>query len=284
MPSAEKAQVHGVLLRAAIYESHLLEGAGEHERAAQAARQGIASAREYGLARATGTLLAANVAEPLMSLGRWDEAADVIEHALELSPPPGTRAVLLQLAGQLALARGDLPGAADSAAASRGALAGFGYRDQIHLPLARLETELHLARDQAGDALTVAEHALDRFDLQRSPRYAWPLLAAGARACGAALTATRPPPVTTDLAERARRLLDRLRTLAEKMNATGPVQRGAPADLRRGSRAGGQRGGRAGRGCPGPVGRGSAGMGSPRSALPAGPRAAARRRGRHGPR
>ena len=97
---------------------------GEHERAAQAARQGVVSAREYGLARATGTLLAANVAEPLMSLGRWDEADEVIEHALDLSPPLGTRAVLLLLTGQMALARGDLARAAQSATASRGALAG----------------------------------------------------------------------------------------------------------------------------------------------------------------
>ena len=41
--------------------------------------------------------------------------------------------------------------------------AGFGYRDQHHLPLARLEVELHLARDRAGDALAVAGRALDRF-------------------------------------------------------------------------------------------------------------------------
>ena len=41
--------------------------------------------------------------------------------------------------------------------------AGFGYRDQHHLPLARLEGELHLARDRAGDALAVAGQALDRF-------------------------------------------------------------------------------------------------------------------------
>jgi regulatory LuxR family protein len=38
----------------------------------------------------------------------------VIEHALELSPPPGPRAALSQLAGDVALARGDL-GAAEAA-------------------------------------------------------------------------------------------------------------------------------------------------------------------------
>jgi hypothetical protein len=109
-----------------------------------------------------------------VALGRWDEAADVIEHALELSPTPGPRAVLLQLAGDVALARGDLPGAAELAAASHGALAGFGYRDQHHLPLVRLEAELYLAQDRAGDALAVAQQELDGFDLQSSPRYAWP--------------------------------------------------------------------------------------------------------------
>jgi hypothetical protein len=160
-----------------------------------------------------------------VALGRWDEAAGVIEHALELSLSPGTRAALLVLAGDVALARGDLPGAAESAAACRGALAGFGYRDQNHLPPARLETELHLAQDNAADALAVAGQALDRFNMLHSPRYAWPLLVADARACTAALShaaAARGH----HLAEQARHLLDRLRGLTDQLNATGPVQEG----------------------------------------------------------
>ena len=160
-----------------------------------------------------------------MSLGRWDEAAGVIERALDLSPPPATRAVLLQLAGEAALARGDRPGAAGSAAATRAALAGFGYRDQNHLPLARLEIELYVAQDRAADALAVAEQALDRFGLLDSPRYAWPLLAAGARACVAAITGPATAPRDGELANRARRLLDRLRALAETMDAAGSLQR-----------------------------------------------------------
>ncbi|HEY3955830.1 MAG TPA: AAA family ATPase [Streptosporangiaceae bacterium] len=220
---AEQAHAYDAVLRAAVYESHLLEGAGEHERAAQAARQGVVSAREYGRARGTGTLLAANLAEPLVVLGRWDEAADVIEHALELSPPAGTRAVLLQLTGEIALARGDLPGAAGSAAACLGALAGFGFRDQHHLPLARLQAELHLARDQTREALAIVEDALSRFDLQSSPRYAWPFLASAAGACAATLSHSA---VARDrgLAERARHLLDRLRGVAERLKAAGPIE------------------------------------------------------------
>jgi len=214
----EQAHVHDVLLRAAIYESDLLEGEGEHEQAAQSARQGMASAREYGLARTHGVVLAANLAEPLVSLGRWDEAAEVIEHAMELSPLPGPRAVLLQLAGDVALARGDLAGAAESAAACRGALARFGYRHENHLPLVRLEIELHLAQDRTGDALTAVEDALDRHDLPVSPRYAWPLLTVAARACAGASTGPAAAR-DRDRANRARRLLDRLRAQAGKMDA-----------------------------------------------------------------
>lgn len=220
---AEHAQAYDPQLQAAVTESDLLEGMGEHERAAQVARKGVISARDYGLARATGTLLAANVAEPLMSLGRWDEAGDVIEHALELSPPPGTRAVLLLLTGQMALARGDLAGATRSAAAAGGALTRLGYRDQTHLPLARLETGLRLAQDRPGEALTIAGQALDRDGVRRSPRYTWPLLVAGAQACGTALTSAAAAR-DDGLADRAYRLLDRLRALAETMDVIGPVQ------------------------------------------------------------
>jgi DNA-binding CsgD family transcriptional regulator len=217
----ERLQNHDVLLRVSVLESHVLEGLGEHEQAARVARQGVASAREYGLGRTTGALLAANLAEPLVSLARWQEAADVVEHALEMSPPPGPRAGLLVLAGEVALAQGALARAAESAEASRGALAGSVYRDQHHLPLARLETELCLAQDRWADALTVTEEALGRFDLLRSPRYAWPLVTAGAAACGAAAAA-----VTRDvgLAERARDLLDRLQAQAEQLAAAGPLQ------------------------------------------------------------
>src|SRR5215468_10914592 len=218
---AERAQARDPQLQAFIFESHLLEGMGEHERAAQVARQGVARALEYGFARSTGAVLATNVAEPLVSLGRWDEAVGVIEHTLELSPPPGTRAALLHLAGEVALARGDLARAAASAAACRDALTRFGYRDQNQLPLAQLETKLRLAQGNTADALAIAERALDRADLQHSPRYAWPLLGTGAYACGAVLISSA---AADGLAHRAHRLLDRLWALAGTMDATGPLQ------------------------------------------------------------
>jgi DNA-binding CsgD family transcriptional regulator len=220
---AGKAHAYDALLEATNNEAHFLEGAGEHERAARVARQGIASAQEYGLARRNGPWLAANLAESLVSLGRWDEAAEVIEHAMELSPAPGTRGGLLRLVAEVALYRGDLPGAARSAAASSSALARYRYRASYRLPLARLEIELHLAQRRPPDALAVLEEALGGFAVADSPRYAWPLLVAGAEACAAVVTdaaAARDH----DLAGGAGHLLDRLRGLAEEMGVTGPFQ------------------------------------------------------------
>ena len=220
---AGKASALRPLLKVAINESHVLEGMGEHGRAAEVARAGIASARDYGLARSTGTFLAINVAEPLVSLGRWDEAIEVIERALALSPPRGNRLALRELAGDIALRRGDLAGARELADAASAALswAGKGCREaQYYLPLARLEAELFLAEGRPADARDVVTAAADRFDLGHDPRYAWPLLAVGARACAAAPATVRGPAA----AERAGDLLGRLRTLAGKMDASGPVQ------------------------------------------------------------
>jgi tetratricopeptide (TPR) repeat protein len=183
---AGKAQVHDAVLQATGNESYLLEGAGEHERAAEAARQGIASAQEYGQGRRTGPSLAHNLAESLASLGRWDEASEVITRALELFPAPGTRAVLLRLAAELALARGDLSGAAKLVATSASALGGYWYRAAYVLPLTRVGVELRLADGRPEEAVALTGQALDRFAVVDSPRFAWPLLVAGASACAAA--------------------------------------------------------------------------------------------------
>src|SRR5260370_22860308 len=76
------AKAYQPLLESATTESEMLEGAGLHEQAATVAREGLAAVREHGLTRTYGAVLASNLAEPLVSLGRWDEAAEVIECAL----------------------------------------------------------------------------------------------------------------------------------------------------------------------------------------------------------
>jgi DNA-binding CsgD family transcriptional regulator len=214
------------LLHIATNESHLLEGAGEHEAAAKVAQQGVARAEDYGLARTTGTFLAINHAEPLISLGRWDEAMEVIEHARELMPPPMHQASLSVLAGLIAAARGDAEAAGRWADAARGTFRAARYKDQHHLPLAQLEISTQLAAGDAAAAVATARDVLDRHDVPGSvTRYGWPVLTTGARA---ALLALRRAEATRDEALRADAcaLLDRLGGYAAGFGVYGRVQQG----------------------------------------------------------
>jgi len=216
---ASRVKAPQPLLEAASIESELLEGAGLHEQAAAAAREGLTAAREYGRARTYGAALAGNLAEPLLSLARWEEAGEVIEAALLLFPPRDYRSYLWRLAGDMALARGDLAAAAESVASIRAVLAGTRYRNYYHLPLARLDAELRLAQRRPAEALRAVQDALDRFELRNIPRYAWPLLVAGSRACAAAATAGDKA-----LIGNAAAMLDRLRGEAGKLAADGLSQ------------------------------------------------------------
>lgn len=211
---AQRARAYHPALKLVINETHLLCGAGEFELAARAARRGIADAERHGLARTGGAFLAINLAEPLWYLGRWDEALEVTEHALDLAPPLRPRVGLWVLGGSIALARGDVATAARRVTAVRAILAARRYDDQYHLPLAGLDIDVALAAEGPAAAVAVATGALQQYEVpQSSPRYAWPLLAS------AAVAAIQAP------GEDAVALLDRLRTLAEKLDVCGPVQR-----------------------------------------------------------
>jgi DNA-binding CsgD family transcriptional regulator len=215
---ASRAKAYQPLLAAAITESKMLEGAGLHELATTVAREGLTVAREYGLGRTGGAHLAANLAEPLVSLGRWDEAAEVIEGALRLNAPRVYRTCLWRLAGDISLARGDLAAAAESVAWIRSVLDDSPYLDQYHLPMVRLETGLSLAQGRPAEAWSGVEDALDRFDVLRSPRYAWPLLVVGARACAVIMVRDNT------LLAKAAALRDRLHAVAGKLAAEGLAQ------------------------------------------------------------
>ncbi|MGH3210087.1 MAG: helix-turn-helix transcriptional regulator [Trebonia sp.] len=210
----KQARAYHPTVKLVITETHLLCGSGEFEQAARAARHGIADAERHGLARTSGAFLSINLAEPLYYLGQWDEAVQVAGRALDLAPPPRTRVGLWVMDGAIALARGEHDTAVRRANAARQVLAPGGFDEQHHLPLAWLDTEIALAGPGPAAAVTVASDALQRYDVSVcSPRYAWPLLVSAATA------AAQAP------GEEAAALLDRLRSLAEKMEAFGPVQR-----------------------------------------------------------
>ncbi|GAA4955583.1 ATP/maltotriose-dependent transcriptional regulator MalT [Nonomuraea thailandensis] len=188
---ASRDEAYNALMRCAISESDALEGCGMHERAAQVAREGVEEARQYGLARTSGTFLSINLAEPLVSLGRWDEALQVVEHALELAPPAPYRASLQGFATDIALARGQFDRAEKSLDASRSVLSRGSYRDQTTLPHLCREIRLLQARGQLDQAVETAARALEERDLVSNPRYAWPVLVAVAQLVWAAVPPLR---------------------------------------------------------------------------------------------
>ncbi|GAA4506598.1 helix-turn-helix transcriptional regulator [Nonomuraea ferruginea] len=201
---AVRADAYNALMRVAISESDSLEGAGRHEEAAQVARDGIALAERYGLARTSGTFLSINLAEPLMSLGRWDEALEVIEHALELVPPPPHQTGLRGFATDIALARGRLDQAAELLAAIERIVVRGSFREQTVLPHGRREAELLLARGRVDEAREAGLRLLRSHDLRAEPRYSWGLLAS--------------------LAELGGPVVAEVRALAERLPADGDLQ------------------------------------------------------------
>jgi DNA-binding CsgD family transcriptional regulator len=227
---AASAGAHDELLVAAIDESHLLEGAGEHERAFAAARDGIACADAQRLSRHSGNLLSLNQAEPLLALGRWDEMIAIVDAALDIyyTPVPGHRAMIQILKGQIALARGDVEGANRAASAAEELERSSAFKHQHRFPLGRLQILIALADDPAR-AVAVTAGFLDSHDVAAgNPRYAWPLLTASASVCVAASRAVSLPGASAGdeglLADVAA-LADRLRVVAEKMEAFGRGQR-----------------------------------------------------------
>jgi DNA-binding CsgD family transcriptional regulator len=220
---AVRTGARALLAKAAINSSHLLEGAGEHELAVEAARRGLADQNERYLGPALRSLLVINQVEPLFALGRWDEAIEMAEAAedFQFASLPLRRATLAMLAGRIALARGDMEAAASAAATAAGLLRGSPWEDQHHLPLGLLEISLQLATAGAATAISAAAEVIDGFELSGgSPRYAWPVVAAAASVCVVAARDERLRPDAAALAER-------LRTIAEKLETFGAAQSAA---------------------------------------------------------
>ncbi|MER6948638.1 AAA family ATPase [Nonomuraea sp. NPDC000554] len=185
---ARKAGAYNAVMRNAISESDALEGAGRHEQAAKVARDGVTESDQYGLARTSGTFLSINLAEPLVSLGRWKEALEVIEHALDLAPPAPYRASLQGLVTDIALARGQLDRAESLLAASRSVLSRGTYRDQNVLPHVRRDVELLMARGRHDEARELVSRTLREQEPTGSSRYFWPLLVTAAQLGGPLLS------------------------------------------------------------------------------------------------
>ena len=211
--TAESTGDHRVMLRCHVIKSHFLEGAGRHEEAAAVAGSGIELSREYGVARTQGTFLSINQAEPLVSLGRWDEAVTVLNHAMEQDPAVTTRTSLLVLSGWVALSRGDLVTARERLVLSREImnLKMKWLKTQDYFATLWLEASLALAEGCPDAAMDAVRPVLDQVGLPDDARYCWPVLVIGATVCAE----------TGDAGDDLRRMEER----AADLDAVGPLQR-----------------------------------------------------------
>ncbi|MEY9949173.1 AAA family ATPase [Kitasatospora sp. GAS1066B] len=154
----------------------LLAQLGRAEEALELAREGLAVAGDLGLLRNTGAILAGNVAECLLLVGRPAEAAQVLAGWEGDGRPEAYDPFLYRLRGELALLRGDLAAAEEHLALAR---AGERHESQHALPNARLAIDL---AGRAGRPLEARAALLAALDLAPSSRASFllPLLARAA--------------------------------------------------------------------------------------------------------
>lgn len=168
--------------------TNVLEALGRHQEGITEGRRGLARARALGLARQLAAPIAGNLAQSLSSVGKWDEALEVVEEILSLDLPPLGRNHALQLRGQLAVARGEMDIASAMLRELAELPAGVRAEPQRLLPLIQLEIDCRLAEGDLTAAQAAVSPVLDLdLDLDATPRYSWPLLVAAMRACAEAI-------------------------------------------------------------------------------------------------
>jgi DNA-binding CsgD family transcriptional regulator/tetratricopeptide (TPR) repeat protein len=177
---AENVAAHRVRLRALHCEASLSEAYGRLEEAEELARLGIRTARELGLARSAGASHAVDLARTLIDAGRWDEALECVDHALDHAPPAVYHAHLLCLAGFVDVRRREVDRAEWALTRAR-ELADVPFA-QNPLQLPGLEAEVRLAQGRLDEVAAVVRAALDLPNALVASRFAWPLVALGVRA------------------------------------------------------------------------------------------------------
>jgi len=166
---------------------HVLGDRGSNAEGIQLGRQGLARARQLGLARQIAAPIAGNLAEALTAVGRWDEALEMLDEIISLDQPPLGRAHPLLARGQIAVARGEAESAMRIAAEVRSLPTAIQAEGHYAYPLAQLEIDWRLAIGDLAGALASAR-ALPPANQETdpTPRYLWSLVSSAMRACAEA--------------------------------------------------------------------------------------------------
>jgi predicted ATPase/DNA-binding CsgD family transcriptional regulator len=169
------------LLRFLINYSDALNHFGRYDDAAREALNGVDMARDLGLQRSMGAMLAGNAAEPLLALGQWGRASAMIERALELDPPANHHAHLRLLQAWLSVWRGQLDEADAVLTEFRPMIKNDHLAPQYSSQAVRADAEYALAVGDHRRAWADVKVFLDQW--QRYPcAVVYPVLAVGAAA------------------------------------------------------------------------------------------------------
>lgn len=169
-------------LTAVVGRSHVnlpsvLESVGRSEEAVGILREGLRLTQKMGL-RDSEAWVWGNLAESLISLGHWDEAAEAAAKAQQTGQAAKPRGAGSNSLARLALARGEVAEAAHHLAAGR---AFYGTHDpmpQNNLPMSCLALGIAAAEGRILDARAEADRVLSAGFPPGTQRYAWPLLLA----------------------------------------------------------------------------------------------------------
>uniref|UniRef100_UPI000DE44DC9 ATP-binding protein n=1 Tax=Nonomuraea lactucae TaxID=2249762 RepID=UPI000DE44DC9 len=163
-----------------------LNDLGRWEEALALAEEGWLLAKKYGRIRVTGLFILNNMAEILEAIGRWDDAIETIERALNLGPVLRNRKHLLRVRADVALGRGEL-GLVEAILSETGVLK---ERPEDFLQditnSMRLHIGWHLLKGEPDAALAVAERTLARHAQSPKAMLGWRLLALLTTVCDAA--------------------------------------------------------------------------------------------------
>ncbi|MEA5054632.1 MAG: LuxR C-terminal-related transcriptional regulator, partial [Propionicimonas sp.] len=162
------------------YSNHL-HLAGRFREAAETALAGVDDARDLGVERSRGVMMASNAAESLLALGELDEAVALARPALALNPRADERMDLRLLLAEVALVRGELESAETVLADYAPVFTAEHAEPQDRLRLGRNLVQLALARERADLAWQYSRTVLTMSG-QEHPALTWQALCLAARA------------------------------------------------------------------------------------------------------
>ncbi|MFH9423381.1 AAA family ATPase [Streptomyces sp. NPDC017529] len=170
-----------VIARGHINLSSCLEGVGRSGEAVEVADRGLGLAERYGM-KESMSWMSGNRSESLLSLGRWEEAAEAALDARRRSQSARSLALASSRLTDLALKKGDLDRAERKLAAAREHYGTHDPQPQYIIPLARFTLETAVARGRVTDVRAALRQALETGLPPGTQRYVWPLLWSAATA------------------------------------------------------------------------------------------------------